>query len=788
MSLDSIFRLSVIVGMIDQLSGPMSRMNSSVDGSVSRLERVNQSFGSMTKVGLVMAGVGAQITNSVLAPVESTFATRRALGELSSLGIQDLNALETAAQNFSDQWAGTTKSDFLTAAYDIKSGVSSLSDEGVAQYTAMAGLTAKATKATIAEMTSLFATGYGIYKNFYADMSDFEFAEMFSAGISDSVRAFKTSGSGMAQSIQTLGASATTANVPLEEQLSILGMLQATMSGSEAGTKYKAFLASAAKAGKELELRFTDANNQLLSMPQILGLLRGKFGETMDAAEKMQLQKAFGTDEAVALIDLLYGKTGDLQNNILLLYDSLGKGKQVALGMANAINETEGEKYTRLTQRVQNLKEKIGNGLLPTYNELMSKGEQVLASIGKWIDENQELTKEISIVLVTIGLVLAAAGTLIGVIGGVGLVITKTIGYVKGFWSALRAIPSMLTTIRLMSMYAGDGMRAAFRGIGTVTKGAVTGIKNVALGMVNMARQAIVTTVTAMPGLIASVWSFTAALLANPVTWIVLGIVALIAILILLWQNWDVVVNFLQNLWNDCVSGIAAGFEWIGNLFSSLGSWIYGAVADFMEFLGIPDLISGAWSGITDFFGNLWGGVKNVFNTGVQWCKDFLTGTMDWFRESGSKIITTFTDGIQSVISKPYEIVKDGLSWVRELLPFSDAHEGPLSQLTLSGRRVFETIGTGMEQSQDIPADMADKAFGDMNLSSGEVKKIPLREILSERSESNSTLKEKDSGTNIEKLNITVDISKLKDLPALFQLLKEIEYHTNGNGTSPNPA
>ncbi|MCY9764694.1 phage tail tape measure protein, partial [Paenibacillus alvei] len=147
-----------------------------------------------------------------------------------------------------------------------------------------------------------------------------------------------------------------------------------------------------------------------------------------------------------------------------------------------------------------------------------------------------------------------------------------------------------------------------------------------------------------------------------------------------------------------------------------------------------------------------------------------------------------FTDGIQSVISKPYEIVKDGLSWVRELLPFSDAHEGPLSQLTLSGRRVFETIGTGMEQSQDIPADMADKAFGDMNLSGGEVKKIPLREILSERSESNSTMKEKDSGTNIERLNITVDISKLKDLPALFQLLKEIEYHTNGNGTSPNTA
>lgn len=123
-------------------------------------------------------------------------------------------------------------------------------------------------------MTSLFATGYGIYKDYYSDLSDMEFGEMFSAGISDAVRAFKTSGSGMAQAIQNLGASATTAQVPLEEQLSVLGMLQATMGGAEAGTKYKAFLRSATKGGEELGLKFTDANNQLLSMPEILDILR----------------------------------------------------------------------------------------------------------------------------------------------------------------------------------------------------------------------------------------------------------------------------------------------------------------------------------------------------------------------------------------------------------------------------------------------------------------------------------------------------------------------------------
>ena len=201
--------------------------------------------------------------------------------------------MEQAATDFSSTWAGTTKADFITAAYDIKSGISSLTDEGVAKFTELSGITATATKSSIATMTSLFATGYGIYKDYYKDMSDIEFAEMFSSGISESVKQFKTNGNEMAAAIQTLGASATNAQVPLEEQLSILGMLQATMSGSEAGTKYNAFLRSAAKGGEALGLEFLDANNQLKSMPEILDLLHSKFGDTIDAAEKMQIQEAF---------------------------------------------------------------------------------------------------------------------------------------------------------------------------------------------------------------------------------------------------------------------------------------------------------------------------------------------------------------------------------------------------------------------------------------------------------------------------------------------------------------
>jgi TP901 family phage tail tape measure protein len=811
MSLESVFKLSVIVNMIDNLTGPIARVNSSVDNSVGRIQKLNQGFESMAKTGAVVAGAGYGIANAALAPVEATFETKKALGELASLGVKDLKSLENAATDFSDTWAGTTKADFITAAYDIKSGISSLSDEAVAKYTEIAGITAKGTKSSIAEMTSLFATGYGIYKDFYKDMSDIDFGEMFSAGIAKSVQAFKTTGSGMAQAIQTMGAAATSAKVPMEEQLTILGMLQATMSGSEAGTKYRAFLQSAAKAGEELGLKFTDANNQLLSMPQILALLKGKFGETMDAAEKMKLTQAFGTDEAVSLIDLLYTKTGDLQNNILSMYDSMGQGIGVARDMANAINAPEGEKFVRLQQQIHNVGEEIGNQLLPTFNNMLGKGEQILESVSKWINKHQELTKILTIVVLALGMFLTVAGSLIAIVGGLGLIFSKTMAFANGFRLAIKGILDMLYTMQIRALYAGDALKAGFSNIKNLASSAVTGIKNVSMsivsmartaaingatalknmvvGLVGMARQAVTTAVTAMPGLIASVWSFTAALLANPITWIIIGIVALIAAIILLWQNWDSVVKWIQGVWNGFVNGIKAGFDWIMNLFSGMPTWLQVAIAAFMPFIGIPLLIINNWSSIKSFFSGLWAGITDAFRSGIDGVKNFITGTLAWFRESGSKILTTFTDGIKSAISAPIEAVKGGLQKIRNLLPFSDAKEGPLSQLTLSGRRVFETVTTGMRQTQDLPADTTEQAFNQMDFTARDgVKKINLKETLKESNNSStSETTEKDSGNYIDKFYMSVDISKLKDLPTLFKLLKEIEDFTNSNGPSPLP-
>ena len=762
MSLESVFRLSLIMNMVDNITGPMGRISSSVNGGVSRLQKLESAFGGMVKTGAVMTELGSSIAGAALAPVEATFETRRALGELASLGVKDLEAVEDAARSFSDQWAGTSKADFISASYDIKSGIASLTDEGVADFTTLAALTGKATKSTVGEMTSLFATGYGIYKGFYDDLTDLEFGEMFSAGISKSVQQFKTTGSEMAAAIESLGASATNAKVPLEEQLSVLGMLQATMSGSEAGPKYAAFIQSAAKGGEELGLAFVDANNQIKSLPEILDLLRGKYGDTIDAIEKQEIATAFGTDEAVDLIDLLYSKTGELQDNVLSLYDAMGQGTAVASEMASAMNETEPEKFERLQQQLHNVAEAAGSTLLPVVNDLMEGAAGVIQKGAEWVENHQNLVRIILLAALTLGGFLAVAGTCIAVVGGVGIVFTKTAGLVKGFIGVIRGLPDLFETIALYGMEAGDAIRNGFNRIRTAGSTAVTAVKNVtlriagmaktavvsgvtalknmALGLVSMARQAVVTAVTAMPGLIASVWSFTAALLANPITWVVIGIVALIAALILLWQNWDSVTAFLQNAWDTACSKITAGLEWLKQGFQSIMDWIGEKIA--------------------------------------------------WFGEAGRRLVTTFVDGIKSVAMAPINAVKGIFGKISNLFPHSDAKEGPLSTLTLSGKKTMTTFAEGVTLAEDAPANAITKGLEGARVSLQQDAPKPVRL-------GGSTGEEADAGDGsgsagrdgkvfiVKKLVLQVDVKKIKQLQDLLEIVGELEDKIN-SGEDPD--
>lgn len=105
---------------------------------------------------------------------------------------------------------------------------------------------------------------------------------------------------------------------------------------------------------------------------------------------------------------------------------------------------------------------------------------------------------------------------------------------------------------------------------------------------------------------VTATWAWTAALLANPVTWIVLAIVALVAGIVWLIQNWDTAVSFITEVWGGFI-------EWItGVIDGFLGWW------------------NGVWTAISDFFTGIWEGVVEVWTTVWQSIVDFFTPIVEF--------------------------------------------------------------------------------------------------------------------------------------------------------------
>lgn len=674
MGMDSVYRLSVVLGMIDNMTSPLSGVTDKVtDGA----ERINQAFGTIQSAGAALGGIGAGILSAGVATVASTFDTQDALGELSSLGVKDLQAVEAAAKSFSDTWAGTTKSDFITASYDIKSGIASLTDEGIAQFTELAALTGKATKSTTEEMGSLFATGYGIYKGAYEDMSDLEFGEMFSAGIATAVKNYKTAGSEMASSISALGATATNNNVPLEEQLAILGQLQTTMSGSEAATKYKSFLNQAASAGTKLKLSFVDANNQLLSTPEILTRLKEKYGDTIDAVEKQELKAAFGTDEAVAMIDLLYNDIGGLSGGIDAMAESMQKGSAVTREMAEAINSTPKQQFDVLRQKIHNNVEELGGGLLPVVNDTLGKVNDLVQKGSDWISNNQETVQSVMNMAMKIGVLLVIIGGAIGLFGTLGKVVMNmrtSIGALKSAWSVLSGafVSSPVGWVTLAVI----GLVAAF----VILWKRSQAFRDFWTGLFQKMRGAVFDTWGALQPALENLGQKLLGLYeaAKPILKI-LGIIA------------GAVATVMLGSFVGAIQGVLAALVPLTNALSSLASFATNVIS------AIVALFRGDFSGACNFAKAAVGNLKDFFIQGFDAILAFAGGFADGFLDVIGGVLSMVGIDASGTIEKIKSTVSSGLNAVKGIFGnlLGAAAETVKSKLD-NIKRAYESNGGGI--------------------------------------------------------------------------------------------
>ena len=379
-------QLEYIVSLRDQLTPEISKISREMD----RLGGQGQkAIGRIALGAAGLYGIGA----SVMSGLQPAIEMNNELGKIKGLGesAEGLELLQKRALSFSTQW-GESAAEFVDASYDIKSAIDGLSAEELVSFTEISAVTGKATQTSGKIMTDYLGTMYSVL-GASKEADKISWAKTLMAQTAYTANKFKSDGAKIAQAFSTLGNQATLAGVKVNEQFAILGTLQNEMGGGESATKYSAFLSSIGEAGDKLGMNFRDVNGMLKSTPEILQMLRKKYGDVIDDRESAELKKALGRKEGLDFIKALIGKVDELGGSITEIGKINGLDEVKAGAVANI------DVFKRLQAVVKGIKIAIGDQLLKVLDPLLQKIADVGSYLVDWFTANKYISRLIGLVL-----------------------------------------------------------------------------------------------------------------------------------------------------------------------------------------------------------------------------------------------------------------------------------------------------------------------------------------------------------------------------------------------------
>ncbi|MFK0045540.1 phage tail tape measure protein [Streptomyces sp. NPDC090741] len=148
--------------------------------------------------------------------------------------------------------------------------------------------------------------------------------------------------------------------------------------------------------------------------------------------------------------------------------------------------------------------------------------------------------------------------------------------------------------------------------------------------------------VAAMAAFTASLYAMAAAAAVNPVTWIILGVIALIAAIVLLATHWDTVWAWIKSVAKAAADNILRIWDNIAS--KNVAIWN-----------GIVAVISGAWHGIASFFVAAWHFVVDPLVTAWNWASRVTVAAWDgitaFFRHWWPLLLVIFAPAVALVMS-----------------------------------------------------------------------------------------------------------------------------------------
>lgn len=370
-----------------------------------------------------------------------------------------------------------------------------------------------------------------------------------------------------------------------------------------------------------------------------------------------------------------------------------------------------------------------------------------------WCKENKEIISTIANVIGTLATVWQGikflswaeqAGGLAGAFELLSGKVSFIVGGIKNLGLALKALTfdklvSFGETIYLNALYAKDFVVNSGKLIVELGKTALELGKSALAWGVHAAQMGLAAAAEIAQSIAAGIaaaatWALNGAIavLTSPITLVIAAIAALIAIGVLLYQNWDTVVEFAKTAWQglcDFISGICQAigeffsglwtklqeiFEPIGqwfsekfqqawdaivNIFSGIGDWFSGV------FQGAWDAIVNIFTPIGSWFGERWADVTSALANIGAWFTDMFekawTGLTNIFSKLGSwfgerwndvtNALANVSSWFGNMFTSAYNAVKNAFSSIGSF--FSGVWDTVKSIFVNAGQMVGSAVG-----------------------------------------------------------------------------------------------
>lgn len=600
-------------GFTAGLDAAAAKARSFADGSKLSMEGIGT---GMTVAGAAITAMGVkslksfgQFEASLNQAAVVAGGTAKDIGQLDDLANKMGADLPLSAQDCADAMIEMARNG--AGIKDIKAQF-----PAIAQAATAAGADIKATAGVVQESMNIWG-------------KSLESPQQAAAILVQTANASNASIEDMQQALATIGGTATNADMSMQVTSEAIGLLtnhgfsaaQASMDLNHAILQMISPSKVAKNAMTELGISFVDSQGKLKQFPVILQELNKAMANLKPDEKAQKLKAMFGTAGMQAVLPLL-DSVKNKSNDAKVSWDAYAKEQEKAAGSTKKATATLKEQSAEMQKNVGSSIEQLGGNWESLRNKSMKSAQDINGAaiqntnrMLQWATDSNSATAQ----------------------------------FIRGFIGLSPAIGTATTSIGLFLRNA--------RTIAGVVGSGVTGISNfikVGAGIVQVASGAKTATeafgALAESSKLAAVaqWAFNSAILANPITWIVVGIATVVAGLTWFFTQtktgramWASFVSWLKGLWQGLVQ---------------VASTVWNAIVQ--VFTAVVNTVRSVWNGITSFFSGLWNGIVNVAKSVWQGLVSFFSPLINAIASIWRGLTTivnnvwrSFLTGMQPVIS-----------------------------------------------------------------------------------------------------------------------------------------